>query len=82
MMAEARCEWSDLPSEMCQHCRDGRKVLGRPAALRVPEEWEGKREAVRMLDSPPGSRRVIEARYSGGACSGCPDKINTGDRIV
>lgn len=62
------CEWSDMPVESCQHCKDGKKIVQVRAD---PHYGEFERDEQTIS----AGSRTFQAKFA-GRCPGCGDTIS------
>lgn len=67
------CDWSDLPSQECQHCKDGKKVTGNPSKASL--QWGDS-----GFDTYSGPSKVFPAQFP-GRCAACGQTIKIGEDI-
>lgn len=69
-VAVTYCDWSDLPIQECQHCKDGKKVTGAPKS----QHWSNE------TDTYSGPSRIFQAKFP-GKCGACGQTIYEGQDI-
>lgn len=58
MPSDERCDWSDMPVSDCQHCKDGKKELGKTGTEK------GGWAKAKTRDYSSGDSPVVLAQFS------------------
>lgn len=74
------CEFSDLPSEICAHCKQGLRTL--PLVTEQDDrDWHGAQPGRGNQDAPLAPGQWFPARWPGHCSGECGRDIVPGDMI-